>query len=755
MKKLFLLLSLSFLMVAAHADNAMDTFVSQLMSRMTLEEKIGQLNLLPGGDIVTGKVIDSPLAKLAAEGQLGAVLSLKDPNKIYELQRVAVKESRLHIPLLFGFDVIHGFQTVLPIPLAQSCSWDTTAIRCGAMMSAAEASSQGINWVYSPMVDVSLDPRWGRIAESNGEDPFLSGSIAKVMVEGLQGNYEANRVMACVKHYALYGAVEAGRDYNTVDMSRLRMWNQYLPPYEAAVKAGVGSVMSSFNLVDGVPATANRWLMTYVLRDQWKFDGFLVTDYGSIGEMVVHGMGGLDTCTAQALHAGTDMDMCSSAYMKHLEHLLRDGRVSMAEIDQACRRVLEAKYRLGLFNDPYRRLNVKQAAKALYTPEHRALAREMAAETFVLLKNEGNLLPLKKQSTIALIGPLADNSSNLMGCWSTADKPELYITLREAMQRAVGSEGRVIFAQGCNVYDDSLTQAGCTFGRPIPRVEEREAGQQALEAARQADIIVCAMGEMAEMSGESSSRADLGLPDAQKRLLHQLCDLGKPVVLLNFSGRPTVLTWESQHVPAIMNVWFGGSEAGDAICDVLFGDKVPTGKLTATLPQTLGQIPLYYNHLNTGRPVAEGAKKYYKYQSNYLDVRNNPLYPFGFGLSYTTYNYSDVTLSSATVDKAGTVTASVTVTNTGKRDGDEIVQLYIHDLAASVSRPVKELKGFRRIHLKAGESQRVDFTLTPDLLSFRDANGQRVLEPGQFDIMIGPSSDSQVLKRARLTVSGN
>lgn len=750
MRKLFVAFVLSVVALACRADNAMDTYVSQLMSRMTLEEKIGQLNLLPGGDIVTGKEMDSPLVRLAADGKLGAVLSLRDPVKIKALQQIAVKKSRLGIPLLFGFDVIHGFQTVLPIPLAQACSWDTTAIRRGAEMAARECTSQGIDWVYSPMVDIALDPRWGRIAEGNGEDPFLGSCIAKVMVEGLQGNYGPENAMACLKHYALYGAVEAGRDYNTVDMSHVRMYNQYFPPYEAAVRAGVGSVMSSFNLVDGVPATANPWLINDVLRRQWGFNGFLVTDYGSIGEMVIHGMGDLATCSAEALKAGTDMDMCSNGYSAHLLQLVKDGKVSEADVDQACRRVLEAKYKLGLFQNPYRFLNSKRAKTALYTPEHRVLAREIAAETFVLLKNEGDVLPLKREGTIALIGPLANDRSNMVGSWSTADKPELCSTLKDALQRAVDGKARVVYAQGCNIYDDSATQADCSFGRPIPRVDSNKAEQEALSAARQADVIVCAMGEMTEMSGESSSRADLSLPEAQMRLLRRLCAMGKPVVLLNFAGRPTILKWESEHCQAILNVWFGGSEAADAICDVLFGDKVPTGRLVTTLPQCMGQIPIYYNHLRTGRPVAEGAKKYYKFQSNYIDVRNDPLYPFGYGLSYTTFSYGDVQLSADHIARDGSVTASVTVTNTGQRDGDEVVQLYIHHPAAQIARPVKELKGFRRMHLKAGESQCVDFTVTPDMLKYKDGNGHDVLDAGVYGIMVGPNSSDKALKKSTL-----
>lgn len=752
MKKSVFSLSLACLSLLATArTEPMNTFVDNLLSKMTLEEKIGQLNLLPGGDITTGAVMKSPLADLAANGRLGAVLNVKGVDKIRALQEVAVKKSRLGIPLLFGQDVIHGYQTVFPIPLAQSCSWDLEAIEQGARIAAREASAQGINWVYSPMVDIALDPRWGRIAEGNGEDPFLGSRIGEAMIRGFQGNYGRENVMACVKHYALYGAAEAGRDYNTVDMSRQRMFNQYFPPFKAAAEAGAGSFMSSFNVVDGIPATGNRWLLTDVLRDRWHYDGFLVTDYGAIGEMVAHGVGDLKAASVQALHAGTDMDMCSDAFAKTLVEAVKAGKVGVEEIDRACRRVLEAKYKLGLFTDPYRFCDARRAKTELYTAEHRAAARQMAAETFVLLKNDrmpgaasngedSRLLPLKKEGTIALIGPLGDTRSNVVGCWSTGDTPDRYSTLREGMERAVADKARIVYAQGCNIYDDEAVQEAGTFGRPIPRVDKQAARAEALRLAGEADVIVCAMGELAEMSGECASRSDLSLPDAQADLLRRLVALGKPLVLLHFSGRPTVLAWENEHVPAIMNVWFGGSELADAIPDVLFGDKVPSGKLTVTMPRSLGQVPLYYNHLPTGRPVREGEQAFRKYRSNYLDVRNDPLYPFGFGLSYTTFRYSDVALSSTTMGPTGSVEASVTVTNTGGRDADEIVQLYIHDRVASLSRPVKELKGFRRIRLKAGESRRVNFTITPSLLTFYNNDLREVLAPGDFDVMIGPNS---------------
>lgn len=725
----------------------MNEFIDELMAKMTLEEKIGQLNLLPGGDITTGAVMNSPLAQLTAEGKLGAVLNVKGQEKIKELQRIAVKKSRLGIPLLIGQDVIHGNLTVFPIPLAQSCSWDLNAIELGAKIAAKEATAQGINWVYSPMVDISIDPRWGRVAEGSGEDPFLGSRIGEALVRGYQGNYGKENAMACVKHFALYGAAEAGRDYNTVDMSRVRMYNQYLEPYKAAAKAGAGSFMSSFNVIDGIPATCNRWLLTDLLRNEWKYDGFVVTDYGSINEAIVHGIGDQSVTAERALKAGTDMDMCSNAYIAQLAGLLKSGRVTEAEIDLACRRVLEAKYKLGLFDDPYRFCEPKRLKTDLYTAENRKAARDMAAETFVLLKNANNLLPLKKEGKIALIGPLGDNRTNMVGCWSTGDKPELYSTLKEAMERTVGDKAQIMFAQGANIYCDEATQNGATFGRPINRVDKAEAKAEALRVAAEADVIVCAMGEMAEMSGESSSRADLTLPCAQLSLLKALVATGKPVVLLNFSGRPTLMAWEAENVPAIMNVWFGGSETGDAICDVLFGDKSPSGHLTMTMPKALGQIPIYYNHLNTGRPVPEGAKEYRKFQSNYIDVRNDPLYPFGYGLSYTTFEYGKPRLSATKMDANGKLTLTVNVKNTGKYDADEVVQMYIHDLAATIARPVKELKGFERISLKAGESRDVVFTIDAEALKFYNSDLQYVAEPGDFEVMVGGNSrDVQSLK---------
>ena len=731
-------------------DQKMNAFIDRLMAKMTVEEKLGQMNLLPGTSATTGELKDSPLLTLIEQGKLGTVLNQTGVESIRQLQDAA-KRSRLGIPVLVGMDVIHGYETIFPIPLGMSCSWDLEAIEQAARIAAKEATADGICWTYSPMVDIALDARWGRIAEGSGEDPFLGSHIAEALVKGYQGNYGPENMMACVKHYALYGGAEAGRDYNTVDMSHIRMYNQFFPPYEAAAKAGAGSVMTSFNIVDYIPATANKWLIDDVLRKQWGWNGFVVTDYGSIAEITKHGLGDLQQASVMALKAGTDMDMCAEGYIKTLEQSLKEGRVTMAEIDQACRRVLEAKYILGLFDNPYRFLDPKRHEKDIYTLEHRQAARQLAAESFVLLKNERikklnneRVLPLKKQGKIALIGPMADNRINMAGTWAPTAANERYATLKEAMEKALAGKATVSYAQGCNFTSDSTIQKDGGFYRATPFKDAELLKREAMDIARDADVIVCAMGESAEMSGECSSRATLEMFDTQRELLEALLALGKPLVVLNFAGRPTVLTWENDNVPAILQVWFGGSEAGDAICDVLFGDKVPCGKLTTSMPQATGQEPLYYNYLPTGRPVGEDLSTFSKFGSNYFDVRNDPLFPFGFGLSYTTFDYSDIRLNGRK--------ASVTVTNTGDYDGVEIVQLYIHDVVASITRPVKELKGFQRIHLKKGESREVTFEIADDLLKFYNSSLDFVLEPGDFEIMIGPDSSLKHLKKTVLTV---
>ena len=758
-KKIFfslLLLAAGFLSAAAQkSPQDMDRFIDALMKKMTVEEKIGQLNLPVTGEITTGQAKSSDIAAKIKRGEVGGLFNLKGVEKIRDVQKQAVEQSRLGIPLLFGMDVIHGYETMFPIPLGLSCTWDMTAIEESARIAAIEASADGISWTFSPMVDVSRDPRWGRVSEGNGEDPFLGAAIARAMIRGYQGKDMSrnDEIMACVKHFALYGASEAGRDYNTVDMSRQRMFNEYMLPYQAAVEAGVGSVMASFNEVDGVPATGSKWLMTDVLRKQWGFDGFVVTDYTGINEMIDHGMGDQQTVAALALNAGVDMDMVSDAFSGTLKKSVEEGKVSAAAIDAACRRILEAKYKLGLFDNPYKYCDVNRPKKQIFTKEHRAIARKTASESFVLLKNEG-VLPLSKKGTIAVVGPLANTRSNMPGTWSVAAVLDNAPSLVEGLREVVGDRAKVVTAKGSNLIGDADYEKRATmFGRELHRDNrtDRELLDEALKVAAGADVIVAALGESSEMSGESSSRTNLEMPDVQRALLQELLKTGKPVVLVLFTGRPLVLTWEEEHVPAILNVWFGGSEAAYAISDVLFGDVNPSGKLTATFPQNVGQIPLFYNHKNTGRPLQEG-RWFEKFRSNYLDVSNEPLYPFGYGLSYTTFAYSDIHLSSTEMSADGELTATVTVTNTGSRDGAEVVQLYIRDLVGSVTRPVKELKGFEKIFLKAGESRKVSFSITPELLKFYNYDLQFVCEPGDFDVMIG--GNSRDVKKARFLLKG-
>ena len=736
----------------AASQAKMNQFIDELMGKMTLQEKIGQLNLPVTGDIITGSTVSGDVVGKIKAGQVGGLFNMKGVQSIRALQEVAVKQSRLGIPLIFGMDVIHGYETVFPIPFAMSMSWDMDAIRNSARIASIEATADGICWTFSPMVDICREPRWGRMSEGNGEDPFLGSAICRAMIEGYQGNDLTDKatMMACVKHFALYGAPEAGRDYNTVDMSRVRMFNEYFPPYKAGADAGAGSYMTSFNVIDYIPATGNHWLLTEVLRDRWGFDGFVVTDYTAISEMINHGMGDLKTVSALALKAGTDMDMVADGFLGTLEQSLNEGKVSMEDIDKACRRILEAKYKLGLFDDPYRYLDAKRAKKDIYTVEHRAAARKLATETFVLLQNKDNVLPLKRTGKIALVGPLANTRANMPGTWSVAAASDRYSTLLEAMRRAVGDKAEVMYAKGCNVcYDAELEKNSTMFGREMR--DERPVDvmrDEAVRIAKQCDVIVAAMGEPSEMSGESSSRSDLSILDAQKDLLTALKATGKPIVLLNFSGRATVMDWEVENIPTILNVWFGGSEAADAICDVVFGDVAPSGKLTVTMPRSVGQIPIYYNHLNTGRP---NPQWFTKFTTNYLDVPNDPLFPFGYGLSYTTFEYSPLTLSSNAMTTSGNITATVTVTNTGAVEGTEVVQLYIRDMVGSIARPVQELKGFERISLNPGESRKVSFTINADLLKFYNKDLQYVCEPGDFEVMVG--TDSRNVQRQTFTLS--
>ena len=738
----------------------MDRFLDNLLKRMTLEEKIGQLNLPVTGEITTGQAKSSDIAAKIKRGEVGGLFNLKGVDKIRDVQRLAVENSRLGIPLLFGMDVIHGYETIFPIPLGLSCTWDIPAIEESARIAAVEASADGISWTFSPMVDISRDPRWGRVSEGSGEDPFLGALIARAMVRGYQGKDMSrnDEIMACIKHFALYGAAEAGLDYNTVDMSRQRMFNDYMLPYQAGVEAGAGSVMASFNEVEGVPATANKWLMTDVLRGTWGFNGFVVTDFTGISEMIEHGIGDLQTVSARAINAGVDMDMVSEGFIGTLKKSVEKGKVSVETVNTACRRILEAKYKLGLFDNPYKYCDLKRPARDIFTKEHRAAARKIAGESFVLLKNEGlsptlaPVLPLSPTGTIAVIGPLANTRSNMPGTWSVAAVLDKSPSLVEGLTEWVGNQGKILYAKGSNLIGDAAYEERATmFGRSLNRDNrtDQQLLDEALKIASQADVIVAALGESSEMSGESSSRTNLNLPDVQHTLLEALLKTGKPVVLVLFTGRPLILDWEQEHVPAILNVWFGGSEAGPAIGDVLFGAVNPGGKLTMTFPKSVGQIPLYYAHKNTGRPLKEG-KWFEKFRSNYLDVDNDALYPFGYGLSYTTFRFSDITLNRSSIGMDNELVASVTVTNTGDRAGSEVVQLYIRDLVGSVTRPVKELKGFEKIYLQPNESRTVRFTIAPEMLKFYNADLKFVAEPGDFDVMIGP--DSRNVKTARFTL---
>ena len=720
------------------ADRERDAFVNSLMGRMTLGEKIGQLNLLAAGLDVTGAQRNASVEEKVRKGLVGGVFNTFTPAAVRKLQTTAVSESRLGIPLLFGYDVIYGHKTIFPIPLALSCTWDPGLIEQSCRISATEASADGLNWVYSPMVDIARDPRWGRIMESSGEDPYLGSLIARAKVRGYQGNdlRDPRSVMACVKHFALYGAAEAGRDYNTVDMSRLRMYETYLPPYRAAVEAGVGSVMTSFNEVDGIPASANRWLLTDLLRREWGFNGMVVTDYTAIKEMTAHGMGDLSKDAELAMKAGVDMDMVDEVYPDYLPKLVASGRIPESSIDRACRRVLEAKYRLGLFSDPFRGCTGERAKSEILTQENRRTAREIAAQSFVLLKNRHSLLPLRKSGTIALVGPLADDRKTPLGSWHAAGDWRNVVSVLEGMTNMGGSGVKILHAVGT-----------IPPGTPdVPEVPSDTSHLQAMiseavAAAKKADTVVAVLGESAAQSGEAKSRSDIGLPREQKELLKALVATGKPVVLVLMNGRPLTLEWEDTHCGAILEAWLPGIEAGNAIADILFGDRNPSGKLTVTFPRNVGQIPIYYAHKNTGRPFnAENPSL--RFVSRYLDVPNDPLYAFGHGLSYTSFSCSDVNLSKASLSDNETLQASVRVTNTGTRPGEETLQLYISQPAASVARNVMDLRGFQKVLLQPGEIKEVTFAVTTEDLKFWNADLKHDWEPGEFLIRIGGSSDA-------------
>lgn len=732
-------------------------FVETLLAKMTLMEKIGQLNLPSAGDFTTGQAQSSNIGKKIEDGLVGGLFNIKGAEKIRAVQKVAVEKSRLKIPLIFGMDVIHGYETNFPIPLGLAASWDMNLIQQSARVAANEAASDGISWTFSPMTDISREPRWGRISEGSGEDPYLGSEIAKAMIYGYQGKdlSAKNTILACVKHFALYGAGEAGRDYNTVDMSRLRMFNEYFPPYKAAVDAGVGTVMASFNEVDGIPATGNKWLQTDVLRNMWGFKGFVVSDYTGINEMINHGMGDLQQVSALALNAGVDMDMVGEGFLTTLKKSLEEGKVSQAAIDEATRRILEAKYDLGLFENPYQYGDPKWAAKEVYSMENRNIARNTAAQSMVLLKNDKQILPLKARGTIAVIGPLVNNSLNMAGTWSVGAKHANSVSLMKGLQDNFGKQVKFISAKGANIdYSEKLENIYAAHGKLTDRDNRSKEVllKEAVDIANKVDVIILAIGESAEMSGESSSRTHIDIPQSQVDLLNELKKTGKPITMVLFTGRPLALTNVKDVPDAILNVWFSGTEAGNAISDVLFGKINPSGKLPVTFPRSLGQVPLYYNHKNTGRPLSpEKTEKcqYERFKSNFMDECNTPLYPFGFGLSYTQFKYNDMSVSNSDLKGNQTLQASVTVTNSGNFDGAEVVQLYIRDLVGSITRPVKELKGFQKVFLKKGESQKVTFNITPEDLKFYNNSLIYDWESGDFEVMIGTNSDE--VQRTEIT----
>jgi len=730
-------------------DNPFEEKVDSILNLMTVEEKIGQLNLPSAGQFTTGQAKNSDIATKIEKGLVGGLFNIKSVSNIRDIQKIAIEKSRLKIPLIFGLDVIHGYETTFPIPLGLSCSWDMELIKKTAQMAAQEATADGINWTFSPMVDISRDPRWGRVSEGSGEDPYLGSEIAKAMVQGYQGNdlTQKNTLLSCVKHFALYGAPDAGRDYNTVDMSRLRMYNEYFPPYKAAVDAGVGSVMASFNEIDGVPATGNKWLLTDLLRNEWGFNGFTVSDYTGVEEMIYHGVGDLQQVSALSLNAGLDMDMVSEGFLTTLKKSLEEGKISIDILNRAVKRILLAKYKLGLFDDPFKYCDDNRAKSEIFTKENRAFARKVSAESMVLLKNADKVLPLKKQGTIALVGPLANTAVNMAGTWSVATNQEASIPLLEGLKKVAGNNVKVLYAKGSNVdYNLEYEKRVTMFGKEIPRDEktDKQLLNEALSIAAQADVIVAAIGESSEMSGECSSVTNLQIPQVQKDLLNALLKTGKPVVLVLFTGRPLAIVEENEKVPAILNVWFPGSEAGLAISDVLFGDVNPSGKLSATFPRNVGQVPIYYSHKNTGRPLGNKDGIFEKFKSNYIDVRNEPLYPFGFGLSYTTFEYKNLKLNSGKIKMNESLEVSVEVTNSGDYDGKEVVQLYIRDLVGSITRPVKELKGFQKINLKKNETKTVIFKLSVEELKFYNYNLDFVAEPGAFEVFVGSNSDANL-----------
>ncbi|TVQ82940.1 MAG: glycosyl hydrolase [Bacteroidetes bacterium] len=701
----------------------MKRFIDNLMKEMTLEEKIGQLTLYSSYMDETGPFMNEDYLDYIREGRVGAVFNAFTADYTREIQRIAVEETRLGIPLLFGYDVIHGHRTIFPMPIGETATWDMEAIKKSAQIAAREATAEGLHWTFSPMIDVTRDPRWGRIAESSGEDPFLTAEVARAKVRGYQGDdlKDLHTMLATAKHFAAYGAPQAGRDYHTVDMSEITLRNKFLPPFKATVEEGVATFMTAFNDLFAVPATGSEFLLTQILRDEWGFEGFVVTDYTSINEMVPHGFARDEKHAGKlAINAGTDMDMQGSVFYNYLAELVAEGKVSESRIDEAARRILTMKYKLGLFDDPYRYSDPEREKEMIMTAENLEFARDFARKSIVLLKNENNTLPLSDNiRSIALIGPMADNQRDLIGSWSAAGDYTKSVTLLQGLKNRLGSQTQVNYAKGTDVIG-----------------EDKSGFPQAIRAAAISDVVIMALGEHYWQSGEAASRSIIDLPGVQEDLFNEIVKLGKPVVVVLMNGRPLTIENVDAKASAILETWFLGTTAGDAIADVLFGDYNPSGKLPVTFPRNVGQIPIFYNVKNTGRPKTE-----FKFTSKYLDVPNTPLYPFGFGLSYTTFEYSDINLSSNQMPLDGSLNASVTVTNTGDRFGEEVVQLYIRQLVGSITRPIKELKAFEKIALEPGESREVTFELNQNHLAFYNANNEFKAEPGEFHLFIGTNSE--------------
>ena len=729
MKKVTTITLLLVSLFASAQQQTIDQKVNDLLKKMTIEEKIGQLNQYTGDNQATGPITINPnkQAEIKA-GLIGSMLNVIGTKYTRGYQELAM-QSRLKIPLLFGQDVIHGYKTTFPLPLAEAASWDLEAIELAARVAATEASASGIHWTFAPMVDIGRDPRWGRVMEGAGEDTYLGSKIAYARVKGFQGNKlgDLNSVMACVKHFAAYGAGVGGRDYNSVDMSERMLLETYLPPFKAALDAGAATFMNSFNDINGIPATGNAHLQRDILKGKWNFQGFVVSDWGSIGEMVAHGYSkDLKEAAYSAITAGSDMDMESNAYRKNLAELVKEGRVSIDLVDDAVRRILRKKFELGLFDDPYRYSDEKRAEKALNNPEHRKAALEVAQKSIVLLKNENQTLPISKSvKTIAFIGPMVKENKENMGFWSVelpeVDYNKWIVSQWDGLQNKVGKNTKLLYAKGCEIEGTN-----------------KDGFAEAVATAKQADVVILSIGERRDMSGEAKSRSDLHLPGVQEDLVKAIQATGKPVVVLINAGRPLVFNWTADNVPAILYTWWLGTEAGNAIANVLFGDYNPSGKLPMTFPREVGQIPIYYNHFSTGRPAKDENAT--NYVSAYIDLKNSPKFPFGYGLSYTTFDYSGLKLSSTKIKSNETIKVSFQLKNTGKVAGDEVVQLYLKDKFGSVVRPVLELRDFQKVKLNAGESKTIEFTIDKEKFSFYNNKLEWVAEPGDFEVMIGTSS---------------